>query len=493
MAPEIGEDSGERMLPSDLDVAIRADDGDGRVSEVLDQMLQEEEGRFVRPMQIFEDEEQAVRAGDARQHACDRLEEHVTIDASAAVARRVAELGDRSREQLAQRRRVVGDAPADRVDRLRGKKRVERVRERQVRRRAFRVRAAADQHGRAAESHVQRELLRESRLADARLSDEQRKRRAALRGALERRFERGDLLLATDEARVIERAQRIVRGRGDRRRAGDRRCAGAIELGARVLRVGGARVRCLLEEAQDERADRLRHGDFDLRCGRRLRIQLLREHRHQRPFEERPSRDELVQHRAERVEIRAAVDALSAQLLRRHVRGRAEERARRGEARAIRRERDAEVAELGAALVREPDVVGLEVAVDEPVLVHEGERVEHVARDGDRAVGAERPFCELRAHVAAGDELAHDERLPLLVADVEHGDEVRVRAQARHRAPLALEALAMRVLGARLRDERERAAAIELRVVDEIDDLLSAHAEHLPRHVAAAAEGRRQR
>ena len=62
--------------------------------------------------------------------------------------------------------------------------------------------------------------------------------------------------------------------------------------------------------------------------------------------EGRPARHHFVQHTAQGVEVAARLRCLAEGLLRRHVEGRADERALGGEARAVEGDGEAEVAEL---------------------------------------------------------------------------------------------------------------------------------------------------
>jgi len=132
--------------------------------------------------------------------------------------------------------------------------------------------------------------------------------------------------------------------------------------------------------------------------------------------------EQLVQHRTEREDIRAMIDALPFDLFRRHVRSRADARSRRGDARRrdtfrpLGQLRHAKVDDLRAPVARDHHVVGLQIAMHDP-----------------RVMRLRQPFGDLRHHLDALREcmsLAH----PLgerHAVDELHGEKVHIAVIAR--------------------------------------------------------------
>ena len=145
------------------------------------------------------------------------------------------------------------------------------------------------------------------------------------------------------------------------RSAGDLAIDSSATAGERRRRIGPERVdrrRCLVELAA-EQIDRVRR------------------------LEREPAREHPVQDHAERVDVTRGCGGLSGSLLRRHVRGRSDQRAGLGQRVHTGHAGDAEVRDLGAPFLVEQDVRRLQVAVDEPVLVR--------VREPGRDLGRDRP------------------------------------------------------------------------------------------------------
>ena len=120
--------------------------------------------------------------------------------------------------------------------------------------------------------------------------------------------------------------------------------------------------------------------------------------------------------RAERVEVGAGVGRTTEGLLWRHVGHRAHHHALDREARTVDGVREAEVAELGGAVVREPDVAWFHVAVNDAARVRVLERTTDVVRDAQRLVERQPPVIDAPQEIgdrASRDELAHDIDPPL--------------------------------------------------------------------------------
>jgi hypothetical protein len=266
------------------------------------------------------------------------------------------------------------------------------------------------------------------------------------------------------------------------------------QLLAHVGRARGALGGILGEELQDQRLEGRRQlGAVPARRHRR-RVDVLADHAHGVVTHEgRPSGDHLVEERSEGVEIGAGVDVARERLLGGHVGGRAEHHALLREARTLGAERQPEVAEPRRPVGIEPDVAGLEVAVDDAARVGVLERGADLVRQAqhlrqlESVLGSRlQPLVESTArHV-----LAHDVELTLLLAHVVGGDDVGMVAEAPHRLHLPLHAhagLGVEPLGL---DERDRDIAIQPRVAREVDALLGALADEALDPVATAGEAR---
>jgi hypothetical protein len=195
----------------------------------------------------------------------------------------------------------------------------------------------------------------------------------------------------------------------------------------------------------------------------------------------------LVEHDAEGVEVGAAVEFFAQRLFGRHVVDGAGDAALAGDADAALTHREAEVDELdrGAALaVGVEDVGGLEVAVDEAVLVGVAEGLADLGRDLDRlleVVGA--ALLEAGAY----QQLHHEVRHLQVLADVVDGDHVRV-VEGGDRAGLAEDAIAGVTDLAVGAEDLDRHRALELDVPAAEDDAHAAAADLLVEAVAAGED-----
>ena len=132
----------------------------------------------------------------------------------------------------------------------------------------------------------------------------------------------------------------------------------------------------------------------------------------------------------------------------------------------VERAGNAEVGHLGAPVAVQDDVLRLDVTVDEPVLVREGEAAGDLERDLERAPDRQPPLLvqDLLERPPL-DQLEDDELPALVLAAVDDGDDVRMR-QLRHCARLAAEALdVLVVVRVVLVQDLERDLPLEQRVV----------------------------
>ena len=240
---------------------------------------------------------------------------------------------------------------------------------------------------------------------------------------------------ATTSAPAVSAAMRRhsgLRGSGAADAVRWPRCAClVIEHEERRSDVGDPVAAILDEAALQQRADRLRH------VGRQcLPVRLEADHRaehlrHVLAIEGAPARQHLVQHAAERPDVAALVRLASLRLLRRHVRGRAEQDAHaghhggrrdRGESAARRRGRQpavasrelrqTEVEHLDRAVGRDLDVRGLQVAMDDALLVRGFEGLGDLTRDRQGFVQRNRPTSDPIGQRVALDQF-EDERVGL--------------------------------------------------------------------------------
>ena len=100
--------------------------------------------------------------------------------------------------------------------------------------------------------------------------------------------------------------------------------------------------------------------------------------------------------------------------------------------RLARRLRDPEVRDLDRAVERDHHVLGLEVAVHDPVLVRMGEPGQHAPRAHRRCCARSRPRTSGRSD-AALEVLHRDVRRAVALEEVVHGDDVRVVSPATSR------------------------------------------------------------
>jgi hypothetical protein len=138
----------------------------------------------------------------------------------------------------------------------------------------------------------------------------------------------------------------------------------------------------------------------------------------------------------EAVEVAAYVGSAPECLLGGHVSDRPHHHTLNRHAGAIEGESQTEVAELGRAILGEPDVARLEVPMDHAVLVGVLEGAAHLTAKAQHLVERQTlllcPSQEI-LDGAASHVLAHDVDFSVLVTDVVNRDYVRVVAESAHR------------------------------------------------------------
>jgi hypothetical protein len=321
------------------------------------------------------------------------------------------------------------------------------------------------------------------------------------------------------DERVLGRAEVAERQHRDALVGGDRHQSG---LGARRRGAGAGRRRAARRDRRELRRD-LRHRRESLAAraseatrhdrgepgveirlarqgiGRRLDQAGRRDRDHRLAVPRRRAGHELVEQRAERVDVGALVDVGGAlDLLRRHVRRRADEAA--DGLRGIgARARDPEIGHHDPPVAREQHVLRLEVAVDHAGGVRGADAGADRARDREHAGDGQRLARDPRGERFAVDELHGQHAFAVEVAEIVDARDVGMRDPARE-LDLAAEPLERprrsRQLGPQ---DLERDRLVELEVARLVDVAHSAGAQQPDDLVARAdrplrcVEGRLER
>ena len=485
------------MRAGELGVAIVAEDEDALTAQFGRDVPEQEQRRLVRPVQVVEHDQQRGIGDVGAQQVRVRLEQPelrgvgVEDVGRRDVVRLLAEAGEDARELGA----VAGvEAVGDAVEAELLRVAVARLHPRPVGWGAGGLVGAPPDHATAAHACVGFELEAGARLADAGLADDHRDRAMARERLVEGGAQAVELGLPADEGAAGEAVERVGLRVGVGGGAGLRidGLQGLEDLGGRRGAVG----RDLGEEAEDERLEVWRAVLCVPAGGDGLGVEVLGDDGGGGvALEGRTTGDELVEHGAEGVEVCLRGDLLAERLLRGHVAVGADHHAVAGEAGLADGDGESEVADLGGAVRGEPDVAGLEVAVDDALSVSElqasggGDGDVQGLLEGERAGGV----LEEAFDVTAAHQLLDEVGLLRSVggdvfADVVDGDDVGV-GEASHGAGLAHDAFAADVVEALGLDEGEGDVAIEECVVGEEDALLAALAEEAEDLIAAAGEG----
>src|SRR6185369_12313449 len=144
-------------------------------------------------------------------------------------------------------------------------------------------------------------------------------------------------------------------------------------------------------------------------------------------------------------------------------------RQRRGRAVRLRQLREAEVQDLDAAVPRDEQVLRLQVAVDDALVVRGGEAVRDLHRVVRRAAGRELAAGERRAQRLSLEQLLDDVRRALRLADVVDGRDVRVVEDAGGLRLLLEAAEAVAILGEGRRKNLDGDVPGETRVPRAVD------------------------
>ena len=189
--------------------------------------------------------------------------------------------------------------------------------------------------------------------------------------------------------------------------------------------------RILGQRPLEDGVDGARELRRDLRRARDRCIQMRERLGHGRIGRVRPSPgEELVRHHAERVAVARSRGGLTASLLGREVPRRAEDHPGQCERVEARCGRDAEVGYVHAILVVEQEVRGLDVPMDDALRVRGIQAVRRLPEPFDRTAGGKGRRPDAVVNRAAVEVLHDDERLAVVLADVEHGHDVRMRGES---------------------------------------------------------------
>jgi hypothetical protein len=478
----------ERMPLVDFRLPVGPDDESRRRAEAPRDVLKRLD-RELRAVQLLEREEKRLAAGDPREGAGDELEDRDLVlglpvagsYASRIAARRGAQLADlgedgEEREEVARDVGEIGAGGFRKARVLRPEIVLDELAEPLVRERAVVLDEAPREDADLAGPREALELVHEAALADAGLAGEDHELALARDGGMEPALQLGHLLLAPDERRCRGRTRQHPAGREDHgspevlvaelapvppERFGE--VPGALRPLLGILREalenGGLQ---LLADVGPERPHRLRQlVDDAIEDG----LHLAREGR--------LAGEAFVEHRSERIYVRAPVEGPRGDLLGAEIYDRPDERPGLRETVLGRREREAEVhharPDLARVVARGHDVLGLDVAVDDAAGVAVVERVGDLRPDVEDVAEAQRALAEELPEVRGRQHRHDEEERPLVAAEVVDRHDGRM-VHLRDDLSLALEAFLGVLREVPGRDELDGDVAVQDRVLRPVDD-----------------------
>ena len=192
---------------------------------------------------------------------------------------------------------------------------------------------------------------------------------------------------------------------------------GADRAEHRLAELGGVRVavrRIARHRPCDDRREVGRQA-IERRRGGATRLERARQ---VRVRDGRRAGEHLVQDRAKGPDIRSRRDRVTEQALRRRVAERPDHRRGRRQVaiRRIHQRGDPEIDQVDRPVIVDQDVAGLDIAMDDPVVVRDGERVGDDAGDRDRLARGQRTAGDAFVERPALDEV-HDQRRRVRVLD----------------------------------------------------------------------------